>query len=144
MINIFSERKFFAPTYTIGKLSIRNIFSCDTLEDPVRDLNKDGDLDDPGEGKIPGKTAIPYGRYKVIIKYSPKFKRKIPWILNVKHFTDIRIHALNWPTETDGCIGVGENKVKGGLVNARKTERRLTALLAAYEDAGEEIFINVI
>lgn len=144
MVNIFSERRFFAPTYTIGRMTIRNIFSCDTLEDPVRDLNKDGDLDDPGEGKIPGKTAIPYGRYKVEIRYSPKFKRKIPWILDVKNFTDIRIHALTWATQTDGCIGVGENKVKGGLIHSKDTERKLTAFLLAYEEAGEEIYINVI
>lgn len=144
MINIFSERKYFLPTYTIGRMSIRGIFSCDTLEDPVRDYNKDGDLNDPGEDKIPGKTAIPYGRYKVEVRYSPKFKRKIPWIFGVNNFTNIRIHALNWHWQTDGCIGVGENKVIGGLIHSRETENILTALLLGYQKAGEEIYINVI
>lgn len=144
MINLFLTRKYFAPTYTIGRLFVRGVFCCDTLEDTVRDLNKDGDLDDQGEGKIPGKTAIPYGRYKVEIRWSPKFRRLIPWILDVKNFSEIRIHALNWATETEGCIGVGRNTIKGGLTESKQTERKLTALLKAYQEAGEEIYINVI
>ena len=56
-------RKYFKPTYTIGKFIVDMVKLCDTLEDPVRDLqdiNHDGDFDDPGEGKIYGETAIPY------------------------------------------------------------------------------------
>ena len=39
------------PTYTIGKLYIDGVYFCDTLEDPNRDHNKDGDLNDIGEGR---------------------------------------------------------------------------------------------
>jgi len=145
MINIFLDRKHLKPEYAIGIMTIKEaFFACDTLEDKVRDLNKDGDLNDPGEGKVYGKTAIPYGRYRVKICYSPKFKRKIPFILNVPHFEYIRIHALNWPSETDGCVGVGENKVKGGLINSRKWEDWLTLILLRYQQKGEEIYINII
>ena len=49
-------------TYTIGKLYIDDNYFCDTLEDTVRDLDKDGKFDN-GEKKIKGKTAIPYGTY---------------------------------------------------------------------------------
>ena len=143
MVNINLTRRFFKPTYCIGRMVIRGIFNCDTLEDPPRDFNKDGDLDDPGEGKIQGKTGISYGRYKVLITNSPKFKRMLPLLINVKGFIGIRIHSLNWPDETDGCIGVGENKVKGGLINSRKTEEKLTSILLAYQEVGKEIYINI-
>ena len=56
--------------YTIGKFYVNGEYFCDVLEDPVRDLNKDGDLDDAGEGKIPGNTAIPYDTYIIILSMS--------------------------------------------------------------------------
>ena len=62
------------PTYTIGKLYIDDNYFCDTLEDTVRDLNKDGKFDN-GEKKIKGKTAIPYGTYQIKWTYSPRFKK---------------------------------------------------------------------
>ena len=68
------KRRFFAEEYTIGTLSIDGARFCDTLEDKNRDINKDGDLNDPGEGKVYAKTAIPFGTYKVIVNRSPKFK----------------------------------------------------------------------
>lgn len=52
------------PTYTIGKLYINDNYFCDTLEDTVRDLNKDGKFNN-GEKKIKRKTAIPYVRTRL-------------------------------------------------------------------------------
>jgi hypothetical protein len=119
-------------------------FFADTLEPQVRDFNHDGDLEDEGEGKIYGETAIPYGRYPVVVTYSARFKRMLPLIMKVPDFTGVRIHALNWPYQTMGCIGVGENKVQGGLINSRLHENELTSMLLAYQEAGEEIYINII
>ena len=42
------------PTYTIGKLYIDDVYFCDTIEDTVRDLNKNGKFDN-GEKKIHSK-----------------------------------------------------------------------------------------
>ena len=55
-------------------------------EDKVRDLNKDGDLNDAGEGKVFGETAIPYGIYSVIMTMSPRFKRILPRLVDVNGF----------------------------------------------------------
>ena len=93
-------RKEFTEQSTIGDFLIDGTFFCYSLEDMVRE---------PGV-KIPGKTAIPEGRYEVIIDGSNRFRRTMPHILNVPMFEGIRIHALNTEKQTEGCIGVGFTK----------------------------------
>lgn len=132
------------PTYTIGKLYIDNHYFCDTLEDKARDLNKDGDLNDVGEGKVAGQTAIPYGTYKVTMDVqSPKFSQRasyawckgyLPRLLNVPHFDGIMIHSGNDATHTAGCILVGENRVKGQVLNSMNTLKRLYDILKGADD----------
>ena len=63
--------------YTIGKMYIDGDYFCDTLEDRVRDINKNGKFDN-GEVKVAGETAIPYGRYQVVVTMSPRFKGNSP------------------------------------------------------------------
>ena len=87
--------------YTIGKMYIDDVYFCDTLEDAVRDLNKNGKFDN-GEKKIYGQTAIPYGTYEVKWTYSSsRFKNrvwakpyngKIPRLLNVQSFDGVLLH----------------------------------------------------
>lgn len=112
-------------TYTIGRLYIDGEYFCDTLEDKVRDLSQ--------EKKVPGETAIPAGTYKVIVNDSPRFKRKLPRLLNVPHFDGILIHRGNTPEDTSGCILVGENKQIGRVINSTIYEERLVELLK-YEN----------
>ena len=83
------KRIYKAEDYTIGELSINGAFFCHTLEDKVRILNS-------FEDKVYGKTAIPVGRYKVIISYSNHFKKEMPEIVNVEFFSGIRIHEGNY------------------------------------------------
>lgn len=135
------ERKYLKETYTIGNLYIDGKFFCNTVEDKVRDLNKDGDLLDPGETKVYGETAIPYGTYEVEVTYSPKFRRDLPLIKNVPHFEGIRIHRGNWATDSHGCPIVGENKVKGGVINSTPYEEKLTQIL---KETKEKITIEIV
>jgi hypothetical protein len=144
MVNLFLDRIFCKPTHTVGVLSIGERRFCDTLEDPVRDFNKDGDLEDAGEMKIYGETAIPYGRYPVVVTMSPKFKRELPLILDVKHFIGIRMHRGRFISNTSGCVLVGDNTKKAQLTNGEYYEKKLTAMLKAYIYAGEKIYINVV
>lgn len=144
MVNLLLERFYIGPKYTMGRLAVDGMYLCDTLEDVVRDLNQDGDLNDPGEEKIPGRSAIPFGRYRVILKRSPKFKRELPRILDVHNFTDILIHAGNSPEDTEGCVLVGENKIKGRLVNSRYWETRLIERLKKFILYDHDIFINIV
>lgn len=108
------------PTYTIGKLYIDDVYFCDTIEDTVRDLNKNGKFDN-GEKKVHSKTAIPYGIYEIKWTYSPRFKKYTPQLMNVPSFEGIRIHAGNTSADTEGCLILGENKQVGKVLNSRDT-----------------------
>lgn len=140
------RRKYFKPTYTIGDFTADGKFLCNTLEDPIRDLqdfNHDGDFNDPGEGKIYGQTAIPCGRYTVTVSMSPKLKRRLPLIHNVPGFTGIRIHKLKTANGTEGCVGVGENKVKGQLINGEQWENVIIDLIDEATKRGDKCFITI-
>lgn len=108
------------PTYTIGKLYIDDVYFCDTIEDTVRDLNKNGKFDN-GEKKIHSKTAIPYGTYEIKWTYSPRFKKYTPQLMNVPSFEGIRIHSGNTSADTEGCLILGKNKQVGKVLNSRDT-----------------------
>ena len=107
-------------TYTIGKLYIDDVYFCDTIEDTVRDINKNGKFDN-GEKKVHSKTAIPYGTYEIKWTYSPRFKKYTPQLMNVTSFEGIRIHAGNTSADTEGCLILGENKQVGKVLNSRAT-----------------------
>lgn len=122
MIQIKVERYAFLSTYTIGRMLINGKYFCDTLEDQVRDLTS--------EKKVYSKTAIPAGEYEVRVTWSPKFKRNLPLLLGVPYFSGIRIHRGNKADDTSGCILVGENKVKGMVINSTGYELALTKILS--------------
>lgn len=137
------ERRFFGESYTIGSLSIDGKKFCDTLEDRVRDLNKNG-VFDGDEKKVYGETAIPYGTYDVVVDYSPKFKRELPRLQNVRHFEGILIHRGNTAEDSAGCILVGENKVKGKVINSTPYEKELVRILKEAQDRKEPITIKIV
>ncbi|MCM1260524.1 MAG: DUF5675 family protein [Staphylococcus sp.] len=126
-------RKFLGKDYTIGKLFVNGEYFCDTLEDTVR----------PEGEKIPGKTAIPYGTYDVILTMSPKFKRVLPLLLNVPNFEGIRIHNGNSASDSSGCILVGFNKQKGMVLNSKDTLNILMFELNIANVKQEKITIEV-
>lgn len=143
------KRKYLKDTYTIGHLYINGERFCDTLEDKVRDLTK--------EQKVQGKTAIPYGRYEVTLDVtSPKFSKyefyretcggKLPRLLNVPHFEGILIHVADGYKGADllsGCIGVGHNLIKGGLLNGKQVFCDLYRELIDARLDGEKIWITI-
>ena len=143
--------------YTIGKLYVDGEYVCDTIEDTVRDLDKDGKFAN-GEVKIPGKTAIPYGRYEITMKVkSPKYSNfskyswakkydgYLPRLLNVSQFDGVLMHVGNSALDSEGCIIVGENKVVGKVINSVNTFRRLMdEYLVPAKKRNERIVITII
>ena len=148
------DKRSFEHTFDLKKLS-KDSYFCDTLEPTWRNLN--GIALKPEEvnakysrqsgkvaRKIPGHTAIPEGSYRVLITKSPHFKEWLPYVQGVPGFEGIRIHAGNYPDDTQGCILVGENKVKGMVVNSRIWLTRLMKRIQAAENQGEGIWITII
>ena len=95
---------------TIGELTHTGVHICYTLEDKDRDLTQQMSLQEIEKIKVPGRTAIPAGRYEVIIDMSVRFKKLMPLIKDVPGFKGIRIHSGNVAGDTEGCLLVGRKK----------------------------------
>lgn len=120
--------------YTLGKLRIDGEEFCHTLEPKWRK---------PEAKKVRGRTAIPAGRYPVVITLSPKFKQWLPLLLHVPNFEGIRIHAGNTVKDTKGCILVGENTEKGVLSDSRLWVDRLKRKIVDAKERGEGVFLTI-
>lgn len=130
------------PNYTIGKLFINGTYYCDTIEDKVIDLNKNGKFDD-GLSKVMHQTAIPYGTFKVVVNHSPKFNRELPRLLDVPYFEGILIHNGLDQNSSSGCIIVGENKTVGKVTNSTFYMNNLTARIKDAQSKGETTTITI-
>ena len=148
-------RKWKKDTYTIGQLLVDGVFFCNTLEDKDRGLTQDMELPVIKAAKVYGETAIPSGVYDIDMETrSPKYAgvewyRKLnggymPTISNVPGYSRVLIHPGNTPLDTLGCVLVGENKVKGQLVNSRATFARLYKLMKDAHDRGEDITLQIV
>ena len=123
---------------TIGKLVVDDTFFCYTLED------KDRFLETNPEGKVYGETAIPRGKYQIVIDFSNRFKRELPRLLLVPGFEGIRIHPGNTDKDTHGCILVGTSIVNDDFIgNSRVAFNRLFDVMDDAYNRGEEIWIEV-
>ena len=139
-------------TYTIGRLYIRqqvmdeylpgtaDDYFCDTLEPTWRDYEH-------GAYKVKGRSAIPEGRYAVVISWSPKFKQWLPILLGGPEFNrkwqGIRIHAGNTAKDTEGCILVGQNREVGKVLDSRKWLYELKQKIVEAKDRGEAVWITI-
>ena len=130
-MRITVKRRALRPTYTIGSMYIDGAYLCDTLEDAVRLV------------KVPGKTAIPAGTYRVIVNRSPRFGRDLPRLVDVPGFEGILIHRGNTPEDTSGCILVGENKAVGRVINSTGYEVEVVRRCKEAIARGEAITITV-
>lgn len=147
------HRKWRKDGYSIGRLFVNDEFFCNTVEDTDRGLTSEMTTKEIESKKVFGQTAIPYGRYEITLKVqSGTFKDKkayqsikgyLPRLKNVKGYSGVLIHIGNFPKDTNGCILVGENKVKGGVCNSTVWFWKLYEILKAASENGEKIWITV-
>ena len=151
-MELILERIAKRKTYTIGRLYIQrrvddeylagteNQYFCDTLEPTWRDYEHGG-------YKVKGRSAIPEGRYAVVISFSPKFKQWLPILLGGPEFNrkwqGIRIHAGNCSEDTEGCILVGKNRVIGKVLDSRIWVHRLKQKIVEAKSRGEAVWLTI-
>jgi len=110
---------------------------CHVIEDKVRAK--------PGQWKkglkVYGKTAIPYGRYKVMSTWSGRFKRLLTGIFGVPDFEGIRIHNGTTELSSAGCPIISYKDVDGEnsnrLVNDKTAMNDLNSLVLEKQKIGD-------
>ncbi len=126
------QREARVDDFTPGVMSFGGKSEFFVVEDIVRE----------GE-KVYGKTAIPAGRYQIVMTYSPRFKRQLPLLLDVPGFEGIRIHAGNTARDTEGCLLPGMARTKTGVANSRLAFSRIAARIQRAIAKGEEVWITI-
>lgn len=124
---------------TFGTLFVDGVMECLTLEDEIRER--------PGvpvsEWKVPGRTAIPAGRYSISLTMSARFGCVLPLLRDVPGFSGIRIHTGNVIDDTDGCILVGRRTSGTKIAESRMAFRRLMTTLERADTSGEVLTIEI-
>ena len=99
-------------TAVLGSLYLNGAFICYTLENAAK--------------------AVPCGLYRVKNSRSPKFKRELPLIWNVKvpASRGIRIHVGNTVASSSGCIlvGMGRSTEDFSVTESKLAETMVTML----------------
>lgn len=107
----------------MGQLFVLNkkmeiVFRCFTLELPWKKNQ-------------PNVSAIPEGTYKVVKRYSAKYKNHLH-LLDVPGRSFILLHEANFVRELQGCIAVGEKRLdidKDGLIDVTSSVATKNKLL---------------
>lgn len=155
MLDLKLHRVKLAAEYSRGEMSTGGSLICHMLEDTYRA---------PPAKKIPGKTCIPVGIYKVETTFSPKFGKPMPLVYNFltadgrklcvsadgSHvFEGVRLHAGNKVDHTEGCPLTGTSFVE--FDNGARCETRdsvlafnkLNALILAEEARGGDVQLTI-
>lgn len=147
-------KRSFETIVDAGLLSAEHYF-CDTLEPTWRNLLgvelspqevnvRLGRVSGKKAQKMKGTTAIPEGSYPLLVTRSPRFKQWLPYLQGVPDFEGVRIHAGNYPDDTQGCILVGENRVAGMVVNSRIWLHRLMNVITEARERDEGVWITIL
>lgn len=136
-------RKYRKNGYTIGLLYADGKFVCNTLEDTDRGLTSAMSERQIASIKVKGKTAIPTGVYSIIVTYSPRFKKQMPLLYNVKGFEGVRIHSGNTANDTEGCILCGKNTEVGKVTSSRIWTEKVYELINNAIRKRESVTIEI-
>lgn len=117
-MNLLLQRKSAADDAIIGELFVEGVHECFSLE-------RLG-------------VEIPPGTYRVTITPSERFGRLLPLINDVPGRSGIRIHPLNLPQQSEGCIGVGQEATVTSIEYSRlamtSLQPKIAGALARHED----------
>lgn len=154
-MKILIDRKWKKEDYTIGKLYIDGVFFSNTLEDRDRGLTSTMSIEKIKKKKKAGDTAIPTGIYKVRMDIpSPRFSKsnwyikncneaKMPRLKDVPGYDGVLVHCGNTAKDTEGCILVGKNDVKGMVTKSKDYFLKLYNIMYTAYKKGESIEITI-
>lgn len=154
-MEILVDRVWKKESYSIGRLYIDGIFFCNTLEDTDRGLTQTMPIEEIKKIKKASITAIPTGIYAIDMNtISPRFSKnswlvkncngaRLPRLIDVPGFTGVLIHLGNTAKDTDGCILVGKNDIKGMVTKSKDTFLCLYNKMKAVHKKGEKITITI-
>lgn len=121
---------------TLGSLYIDDVWVSWTLEDVLRERP----MQPVSAWKVKGQTAIPAGRYRVVLRQSPRFGRVLPWLQDVPGFEWILLHAGNRSADTEGCLLVGLDR---GTAFVGRSQMALQRVMERLVEAQGEIAIVI-
>lgn len=127
-------RKWLTKNSTIGELTVDGKFECFIIED---------EYPTPWV-KTPGKTAIPTGKYQVIVNMSNRFKVDMPLVCNVPQYQGIRIHPGNTAADTEGCLLPGRIRQVDKVLESKLAYEALFAKIKAAIAKGEKVHIEIV
>ena len=154
-MKILIDRKWKKDGYTIGKLYVDGVFFSNTLEDKDRGLTSNMSLEEIKKKKKTGETAIPTGTYNVRMDISsPRFSKsnwyikncngaRMPRLEKVPGYDGVLIHAGNTAKDTEGCILVGKNDVKGIVTKSKDYFLKLYNIMYTACKKGGNIEITI-
>ena len=135
MLHLTLTRTSLSDAYTLGVLheAGNREALCFTLEDPVRD---------PSGEKIPGETAIPFGRYPMELRteggmhgrYAERFRsihEGMLWVRAVPNFEWVYLHVGNSVSDSRGCPLVGRQLRPGRVTESASAYRLIYPKIAA-------------
>lgn len=142
-------RKEFTETSTIGELFVNGVFECYVLEDTDRGLKQSMTLAESVATKVHGKTAIPYGSFKIVVTKSERFSKMkgkpvyLPILLNVPNYEGVRIHTGNKPEDTEGCLLPARKKDKNVVSESTLAFNQLNEKINNALKVGENVVIEI-
>ncbi|WP_321796349.1 DUF5675 family protein [Burkholderia sp. BCC1988] len=138
-MNLLLQRIIKTSQSTEGKLFIDEVFFSYTLEPVYRERPNVP----VSAWKVFGSTAIPVGTYNVEVTYFYRDQYYTPLLDNVPGFSGVRIHAGNFPKDTEGCILVGTLKAQNEILNSKVAFDALMTRISIVRHANQPIQITV-
>lgn len=140
--------------YRISHMKVDGQYVCDVIEDKDRGLTQDMPLEEIKRKKIPAQTAIPRGRYQVVLNIrSPRFSQKdyyknycggfLPRLLKVPGFDGVLMHRGVDQESSAGCLILGKNKVVGKVSESKECFEKVYGLMKDAVNRGEKIWITI-
>jgi hypothetical protein len=125
---------------TVSEMLLDGVPECFVLEDEIREVEGVP----VSQWKVKGASAIPAGKYRVVLTMSNRVKKVLPELLEVPGFSGVRIHAGNDKDDTEGCLLVGQERGSETVTRSRDAMVELMAALTGVVEQGESVWIEIV